>query len=235
MCRLRVKLLRYTRDPEHLCGVAALTSTKSQSPSEIMEKIDQRTAAGIIRRVTAYGHVSVVEHAYFTFSLEDVSRAMTHQLVRHRIASYTQQSQRYVAYDTAEKYVTPHSVGNNLKTKKLFEEELGRISETYQKLLELGIPKEDARYILPNASKTNIIVTMNARELRHFFNLRCCIRAQWEIRQVAIEMLRQASQVAPALFEKAGPSCVRLGYCPEGEMKPPDCDIRKIKQRFQNI
>jgi len=150
---LKVKLLRYTADAELLCGAAALTSTKSGSPSEILEKMNVETAEKIIRRVTGYGHVSVIEHASFTFSIEGVSRAMTHQLVRHRIASFTQQSQRYVAYDTLEKYVIPQSVANNVEAQKIFDEALEKISETYQKLLKLGISKEDARFILPNAPK----------------------------------------------------------------------------------
>lgn len=232
---MKVKLLRYTADAELLCGAAALTSTKSGSPSEIFEEMDSETAKRIIKRVTGYGHVSVIEHASFTFSIEGVSRALTHQLVRHRIASYTQQSLRYVIYDTLEKYVTPSSIGDNAEARKRFDETLSKISETYQKLLKLGIPKEDARFILPNAAKTNIIVTMNARELRHFFNLRCCARSQWEIREVATEMLRQVKKVAPALFENAGPSCVELGYCPEGKMKPPECNVEETKKRFRSL
>jgi thymidylate synthase (FAD) len=233
--KLEVKLLRYTADAELLCGAAALTSTKSGSPSEIFEKMDLETAKRIIRRVTGYGHASVIEHASFTFSIEGVSRAMTHQLVRHRIASFTQQSQRYVTYDTLEKYVTPPSIANNEEAQKIFDETLEKISETYQNLLKLGIKKEDVRFILPNAAKTNIIVTMNARELRHFFNLRCCTRSQWEIREVAIEMLKQAKKTAPALFENAGPTCVELGYCPEGKMKPLECNVEEIKKRFRNM
>ncbi|MCK4483143.1 FAD-dependent thymidylate synthase, partial [Candidatus Bathyarchaeota archaeon] len=193
------------------------------------------TAKRIIRRVTGYGHVSVIEHASFTFSIESVSRAMTHQLVRHRIASFTQQSQRYVTYDTLEKYVTPPSVADKTEAKKIFDETLERISETYKELLKLEIPKEDARFILPNAAKTNIIVTMNARELRHFFNLRCCVRAQWEIREVATEMLKRVKKVVPTLFENAGPSCVKLGYCPEGKMKPSECNVAEIKKRFRGL
>jgi thymidylate synthase (FAD) len=232
---LKVKLLRYTADPELLCGAAALTSTRSGSPSENLERMDSEKAKQIIKRVTGYGHASVIEHASFTFSLEDVSRAMTHQLVRHRIASYTQQSQRYVTYDTLKKYVTPPSIVNSTEAKEIFEETLKNISDAYQKLLNIGIPKEDARYILPNAAKTNIIVTMNARELHHFFNLRCCARSQWEIREAAKEMLRQVKKVAPALFENAGPSCMNLGFCPEGKMKPPECNIEEIKKQFQNL
>lgn len=232
---MKVKLLRYTADAELLCGTAALTSTKSGSPSEIFDKMDSETAKRIIKRVTGYGHVSVIEHASFTFSIEGVSRVMTHQLVRHRIASYTQQSQRYVTYDTLEKYVTPPSITNNAEAKRIFDETLEEISEAYQKLLKLEIPKEDARFILPNAAKTNIIVTMNARELRHFFNLRCCARSQWEIREVAVEMLKQAKKATPTLFENAGPSCVELGYCPEGKMKPPECNVEEIKKKFKEL
>jgi len=232
---MKVKLLRYTADPELLCGAAAVTSSKSGSPSETFEKMSLERARQIIRRVTGYGHMSVIEHASFTFSLEGVSRAMTHQLVRHRIASYTQQSQRYVTYDTLEKYVTPESIAENAEAKKVFEETLEKISEAYRRLLQLGVPKEDARFILPNAAKTNIIVIMNARELNHFFNLRCCTRSQWEIREVAMEMLKQVKKVAPVLFENAGPSCVKLGYCPEGKMKPPECNVEEIKKIFQNL
>ena len=232
---MKVKLLRFTADSELLCGAAASTSIKSGKPSEIFEKMDAETAKHKIRQVTGYGHASVIEHASFTFSVEDVSRAMTHQLVRHRVASYTQQSQRYVTYDTIEKYVTPPSIVRNAEAKKVFDETLEEISEAYHELLKMTIPKEDARFILPNAAKTNIMVTMNARELRHFFNLRCCARAQWEIREVATEMLKQAKKAAPALFENSGPSCVELGYCPEGKMKPSECSVSKIKAKFRSL
>lgn len=232
---MKVKLLRHTADSELLCGAAASTTIKSGRPSEIFERMDAETAKRKIRQVTGYGHASVIEHASFTFSVEDVSRAMTHQLVRHRIASYTQQSQRYVTYDTLEKYATPPSIARNVEAKKIFDETLEKISETYQKLLKMTIPKEDARFILPNAAKTNIMVTMNARELRHFFNLRCCARAQWEIREVATEMLKYAKKAAPALFENSGPSCVELGYCPEGKMKPPECGVSEIKAKFRSL
>jgi thymidylate synthase (FAD) len=232
---LKVKLLRYTADAELLCGTAASTTIKSGKPSEILEKMDSETAKQKIRKVTGYGHASVIEHASFTFSVEDVSRAMTHQLVRHRIASYSQQSQRYVTYDTLEKYVTPPSINGNAQARKTFNDALENVSETYGKLLKMGIPKEDARFILPNAAKTNIIVTMNARELRHFFNLRCCARAQWEIREVAVEMLKQAKKATPILFENCGPTCVELGYCTEGKMKPPECKVSEIKEKFRRL
>lgn len=229
---MKIKLLRRTADAERLCGTAALTSTKSGSPSDIFQSMDPEIAKKIIRKVTGYGHTSVIEHAYFTFSIEGASRAMTHQLVRHRIASYTQQSQRYVTYNTLEEYVTPQSIRADPEAKQLYDKTLEEISETYKKLLEMKIPKEDARFILPNASKTNILVTMNARELRHFFNLRCCARAQWEMREAANEMLKQAKKVAPALFQNAGPSCVEMGFCPEGPRKPPECSVNEIKAKF---
>lgn len=232
---MRVKLLRHTADLELLCGAAAATTVKSGKPSEILKEMDVETAKRRIKQVTNYGHASVIEHASFTFSVEDASRAMTHQLVRHRIASYTQQSQRYVTYDTIEKYVTPPSIACSAEAKKVFDETLERISEAYQQLLKMAVPKEDARFILPNAAKTNIIVTMNARELRHFFNLRCCTRAQWEIREVATEMLKQAKKAAPALFENSGPSCVEVGYCPEGKMKPSECSVSEISARFRSM
>jgi len=232
---MKVKLLSYTPNPEILCAAAALTSSRRRGASESVKDLDLEKARRIIRRVMSYGHYSVIEHASFTFSLEGVSRALTHQLVRHRLASYTQQSQRYVAYNTLEHYVVPETIKQNEEARKIFEETLAKISETYQKLLELNIPKEDARFILPNAAKTNIVVTMNARELRHFFNLRCCMRTQWELRQVATEMLRQVKRVAPALFENAGPYCVEFGYCPEGKMKPSTCNIAEIREKFKNL
>jgi thymidylate synthase (FAD) len=134
-----------------------------------------------------------------------------------------------------EKYVTPPSISGDAQARKVFDDALENVSEAYRKLLKMGIPKEDARFILPNAAKTNIIVTMNARELRHFFNLRCCARAQWEIREVAVEMLTQAKKATPILFENCGPTCVELGYCTEGKMKPPECNVSEIREKFRRL
>ena len=212
-----------------------MTSYKSDGTTRLFKEISIETARKTIRRVLSYGHHSVIEHASFTFSVEGVSRALTHQLVRHRIASYTQQSQRYVTYDTLEDYVAPRSISENKKAQKIYNDTLKQISDAYQKLLKLDIPKEDARFLLPNAAKTNILITMNARELCHFFNLRCCERSQWEIREMAIEMLRQTKKAAPALFEKAGPFCVESGYCPEGKLKPSACKIDEIKKKFKEL
>jgi thymidylate synthase (FAD) len=232
---MKVKLLYYTPNPELLCAAAAMTSYKNEGTSKLIENLDLEKARKTLRRVMGYGHLSVIEHTSFTYSAEGVSRALTHQLVRHRIASYTQQSQRYVAYDALEHYVTPKSINRNDSAKELYDEALMKITDVYQKLLKNGVPEEDARYILPNAAKTNILITMNARELRHFFKLRCCERAQWEIREMATEMLRQAKKVAPVIFENAGPSCVELSYCPEKELKPPECNIEEIKKKFRTL
>ena len=232
---MRVKLLRYTPNPELLCAAAAITSYKNKETSELLKEMDIERARKTLRRVIGYGHLSVIEHASFTYSVEGVSRAVTHQLVRHRIASYTQQSQRYVTYDTLDFYVIPKSIEENGEARRIYVEALDGITNAYQRLLKCDISPEDARYILPNAAKTNIVITMNARELRHFFNLRCCERAQWEIREMATEMLRQAKKVAPTLFENAGPSCVELGYCPEKELKEITCKIDEIKERFKEL
>ncbi|HJX24105.1 MAG TPA: FAD-dependent thymidylate synthase [Candidatus Bathyarchaeia archaeon] len=225
------KLLRCTPDPELLCAAAALTSTRPEGASELFETIDSKKAAKVIKNVTGYGHVSIIEHATFTFSVEGVSRALTHQLVRHRLASFTQQSQRYVPYDSNAHYVVPISVEASKEASREFGEAMEKISGTYRRLIDLGIPLEDARYVLPNAAKTNVLLTMNARELKHFFKVRCCERAQWEIRELATEMLRQVKEVAPTIFKDAGPECVELDYCPEGALT---CGrIEEVQKKFR--
>ena len=163
------------------------------------------------------GHASTIEHVSFTFGIEGVSRVLTHQLVRHRIASYDQQSQRYVAEHDFE-YILPPTIAAKPEAKAKFEALMQQIRQTYDELTEAGIPKEDARYVLANAAETKILVTMNARSLLHFFNLRCCNRAQWEIREMANQMLAQVRTIAPTLFKNAGASCVNTGRCPEGDM-----------------
>ena len=232
---MKVELLAYTPNPEELCALSAATSFREKGASLRKDNMNPEKAKEIINKVTSYGHHSVIEHAAFTFSLEGVSRSLTHQLVRHRIASYTQQSQRYVKIttDNDEWYVIPPTFDAEKREK--FIERMKIISSWYQEVIEAGIPGEDARFYLPNATKTNIVVTMNARELIHFFKLRCCNRCQWELRQVATEMLRQAKKVAPTIFEKAGPNCVFMGFCPEGELKPKECNIVDIKKKFLTL
>jgi thymidylate synthase (FAD) len=212
---MKVVLLSYTKDAEVLCATAARTCYSKGVPSEIQKKITPEKAGKLIGDVVSIGHHSVIEHAYYTFSIEGVSRTMTHQLVRHRMASFSQQSQRYVSLLDPE-YVIPESIKKDEESKKIFVEAMDKAWESYQKLAE-KVPVEDARYVLPNACETNIVVTMNARELMHFFSLRCCNRAQAEIREVADEMLRLVKEVSPSIFKDAGAPCVR-GPCTEGKM-----------------
>ena len=156
----------------------------------------------VLSTIMSAGHTSTLEHASYTFAVDGVSRALTHQLVRHRIASFNQQSQRYVKFTDGLATVKPESVAANEETNAL---------------LAAGVPAEDARYLLPNAAETKIVITMNVRELLHFFSLRCCNRAQWEIREMAHRMLELARPTAPFIFMDAGAPCIR-GNCPEGKM-----------------
>lgn len=181
-----------------------------------------------VQKLMQMGHESPIEHVVFTFYIEGVSRAMTHQLVRHRLASYSQRSQRYVDHNEFH-YVVPPRLqgktveidGESIDAVAYFEQTMDLIAERYAKLQEaLGHKgeksNEDARYVLPNACETKILMTMNARELLHFFEERLCVRAQWEIRSTAEQMLGLARGVCPSLFARIGPKCIRLGGCPEG-------------------
>lgn len=210
---MRVELIAHTPDPDKICATAARLCYSPRGASDL---IDYGINANGLKHVIASGHESVIEHATFTFSVEGVSRALSHQLVRHRVASYSQQSQRYVTMKNPS-YVIPESIkGCGTGVIRTYVGIMDKLTTMYNSLIDLGIPPEDARYILPNACATNIVVTMNARELRHFFSLRCCNRAQWEIRELADKMLELCKDVAPIIFEDAGASCVR-GCCPEGE------------------
>lgn len=231
---MKVKLLAYTPEPEKTCAASAMTSFKLKGSGTHIDKLTDEKAHEIIRMVLGYGHVSVIEHANFTFSVEGISRVFTHELVRHRLASYTQQSQRYVRIKDFDP-VVPHTIRKNKKAKKIFDDFIKEVPHVYMKLAELGIPNEDARFVLPNATRTNITITMNARELHHFFNLRCCARSLWEMQEVATKMLEEVRKVAPVLFENAGPSCVKLGYCPEKNLKPDTCDLKKIREKFEKL
>ncbi|MBR4180823.1 MAG: FAD-dependent thymidylate synthase [Candidatus Methanomethylophilaceae archaeon] len=210
---MKVMLLACTQNADAICAAAGNSCYSSKPASEIVEDIDSEK---VLSRIVGMGHHSVIEHAVFTFSVEGVSRALTHQLVRHRMASFSQQSQRYVSL-TEPTYVTPHTIEGNPEAEKRFEETMDSIWKAYRDLEEMGIPAEDARYLLPNGCTTNITITMNARELLHFFSLRCCNRAQWEIREMADRMLELCMEVSPVIFKDAGPPCVR-GPCPEGKL-----------------
>jgi len=216
---MNVKLIGYTSDPEKLPAMAA-TLTHSKTKPENLDKISKKEQSAILDQVLKLGHTSVIEHASFTFAISDVSRSLTHQLVRHRIASFSQQSQRYVNFNESN-YVIPPTIGKNKKMKKAYEETMGVIWDYYNKLLELKIPAEDARYVLPNGTCTNIMVTMNARSLLNFFELRCCLHAQWEIRLLANKMLQEVKKVAPIIFKNTGPSCKTKQICPEKKKNCP--------------
>lgn len=209
---MKVTLLACTQNADAICAAAGNSCYSESSSADIVDNIDSDK---VLSRIVGMGHHSVIEHAVFTFSVEGVSRALTHQLVRHRVASYSQQSQRYVSMDSAS-YVTPHTVEDNLEASKVFDETMDAIWDAYRRLEEIGIPPEDARYLLPNGCTTNITITMNARELLHFLSLRCCNRAQWEIREMADRMLEICREQSPVIFREAGPPCIR-GPCPEGK------------------
>ena len=214
---IKVKLLEYTPEPERVVAMAARLCYSATGAEELSERLSEEQVQKMVKKMVALGHASTIEHVSFTFGIEGVSRVLTHQLVRHRIASYDQQSQRYVAAHGFQ-YITPPTIEANPAAKERFDKLLSEIRSAYDDLVEMGIPKEDACYVLANAAETKILVTMNARTLLHFFNLRCCNRAQWEIREMAYKMLAEVKKVAPTLFHNAGASCVNTGRCPEGAM-----------------
>jgi thymidylate synthase (FAD) len=217
---MKIKLIKYTPEPEKMVAVAARLCYSPVGGEQLLEDLSAEEVNKLVRFVVKSGHLSTTEHIYFTFAVEGVSRALTHQLVRHRLASYNQQSQRYVKFHGNYEYVVPPAVKNNPQIIPKFTALIEQIHNFYEEMLESGVEAEDARYILPNASETKIIVSMNGRELLHFFTVRCCNRAQWEL---ATGMLKIIKQVCPVVFEKAGPNCLR-GPCPEGKFtcgKPP--------------
>ena len=216
---MKVTLIGFTPNPEKIPAMAAKLTHTTTSPEEL-DKTNIKELQKILQHVINLGHSSVVEHTCFTFIISEISRSLTHQLVRHRIASYSQQSQRYVNLKNPS-YVIPPTIAKNPEMKKAYEETMKRIWKEYNKLLEMKIPAEDARYVLPNATCTNIMMTMNARSLLNFFELRCCQHAQWEIRQLAQKMLQEVKKVAPAIFIKAGPACKTRHICPEHKKDCP--------------
>lgn len=214
---MMVKLVRHTPEPERTVAMSARLCYSPIGAAQLEEKISDEQAANLVRKLVSMGHLSTLEHVTFTFAIEGVSRVLTHQLVRHRIASYSQQSQRYVKEHDFETIV-PASIASKPEAKAKFDKLMTEIQAMYDEFIALDIPAEDARYILPNATETKIVCTFNARSLLNFFSLRCCTRAQWEIRALANEMLRQCHAVAPVIFENAGPTCVSEGVCHEGAM-----------------
>ena len=214
---MNVELLYHTPDPERAIATAARLCYAPVGAAELMETMPPERVQSVLSTIMSSGHFSTLEHASYTFAIDGVSRALTHQLVRHRIASFNQQSQRYVKFTGDISVVKPGSVSSNAEAEAVFDEAISAAVDAYHKLLDAGVPAEDARYLLPNAAESKIVVTMNVRELLHFFSLRCCNRAQWEIREMSRRMLELARPTAPFIFMDAGPSCVR-GKCVEGKM-----------------
>ncbi|SMB88562.1 thymidylate synthase (FAD) [Thermanaeromonas toyohensis ToBE] len=209
-----MELIAYTPEPEKIVAAAARICYSQRGAAEILENMEDKEVDRLIKLLLSCGHESPVEHVTFTFAIEGVSRALSHQLVRHRIASYSQRSQRYVSEENFP-YIVPPSINGEPEALEIFENCLSQIREAYARLTKL-VPREDARYILPQACETKLICTFNARSLFNFFRLRCCSRAQWEIRALALKMREVVRQVAPRLFAKAGPNCEVLGICYEG-------------------
>lgn len=249
---MNVTLIAHTPDPEKVVAAAAKLCYSSSDVQTLMDNLTPEKVESFVKLLASYGHESPVEHVTFTFGIEGISRSCTHQLVRHRIASYSQKSQRYVSEKGFE-YVTPPAIAANEQALACYEKAMAQMDEAYNTLADLletshyeefiaagksekeaasaarKIAIEDARFVLPNGCETKIIVTMNARSLINFFHHRCCNRAQWEIRAVAQEMLRLCREVAPALFSHAGPSCLN-GPCPEGAMT---CGcVKEMRERY---
>lgn len=237
---MKVKLIAHTPEPEKLIAAAAKNCYSASDVDSIWEGLTEERVSGYMEMLSELGHESPIEHVTFTFAIEDVSRSLLAQLTRHRIASYSVQSQRYVR-ENGFAYVIPPAIDKipaareqfiyaMEEDQRIYERLTGLLMEQYvPELLEQGVPEqearrqaekhaiEDARYILPNACTTRIVMTANARSLKNFFRLRCCNRAQWEIRALAEEMYRLVYAVAPNLFCHCGPACVD-GLCSEGKM-----------------
>jgi thymidylate synthase (FAD) len=203
----KVSLLSYTPDPDRVVLSAARLCYSDISAHDLFRGFDLKKPEKTISDLRLSGHLSTFEHASFTFAIDGISRVASHQIVRHRIASFSQQSQRYVKMNENE-VITPESVSSNPEALRLFQEQVKRSHESYIKLVNLGIPSEDARFILPHGWETKLVLTMNARELHHFFSLRTCRRAQWEIQELACKMLFLVRGVSPLLFDIAGPKCI---------------------------
>jgi thymidylate synthase (FAD) len=217
---LKVVLLSYSPEPERAVATAARNCYSPRDIETIDENWSEEEIAKMVGRVRDAGHLSTFEHTMFTFGVSGVSRVLTHQLVRHRHMSYEQKSQRYIKVKGQFDFITPPSIAARPDVKAKYDALMAQIADFYAAALEAGTPPEDARFALPNAAETQIVISANARALLDFFTLRTCNNAQWEIRELAFAMLRLVKKVAPNLFIRAGATCVR-GYC--NEPNGPDC------------
>jgi thymidylate synthase (FAD) len=218
---MKVVLVRHTLNPEEVVALGARLCYSKARVDDLLTRVEAKDQTDFVHKIMGMGHDSVLEHASFTFGIEGVSRTLLAQITRHRVASFSVQSQRYVSYESGFGYIVPPKIeALGEEAVREFERQMDTMHQWYtqwQKRLGTGEGgNEDARFVLPGACETRMMVTMNVRELRHFFSLRMCSRAQWEIRALANEMHRLCMEVAPALFENAGPGCVR-GACPEGD------------------
>lgn len=252
---MKVKLLAHTPQPEKVIAMAAKLCYSPVGVDEIEENLSDESVEKFLNVLINMGHESPLEHVTFTFGIEGISRSCSHQIVRHRIASFSQQSQRYVKLDQFE-YIIPPQIAKIEEAKKIFIQSMKKDQEDYDKLVDILFEKnykklieegknekeaksqgekiaiEDARYVFSNACETKMVFTINTRSLYNFFDHRCCERAQWEIRELATEMLKEVKKVAPILFKNCGPKCVK-GPCPEGKMS---CgEIVSIREKFKNL
>jgi len=252
---MKVKLLAHTPQPEKVIAMAAKLCYSPVGVDEIEENLSDESVEKFLNVLINMGHESPLEHVTFTFGIEGISRSCSHQIVRHRIASFSQQSQRYVKLDQFE-YIIPPQIAKIEEAKKIFIQSMKKDQEDYDKLVDILFEKnykklieegknekeaksqgekiaiEDARYVFPNACETKMVFTINTRSLYNFFDHRCCERAQWEIRELATEMLKEVKKVAPILFKNCGPKCVK-GPCSEGKMS---CGkIVSIREKFKNL
>lgn len=250
---MKVRLIAHTPQPEKVVAAAAKLCYSAVAVDELYDGLGEEKSREFVRMLAEMGHESPTEHAAFTFAIEGVSRALLAQITRHRIASFSVRSQRYVGMDGFD-YVVPPELEGIPEAEALYKEAMEKDAELYRRMADIleqkhtnalqaqGVPEkeakrraaktaiEDARFLLPNACTTGMVVTMNARSLNHFFRLRCCSRAQWEIRALADEMLKLACAAAPALFAKAGPGCA-AGPCTEGKMT---CgNIVQVRERYE--
>ena len=211
-----VALISYTPDPERTIAAAARISTSPASATELKEKITPEAVDRLLRRLISSGHLSPFEHVSFTFAIEGISRVTSHQLVRHRLASYTQQSQRYVSLKGVN-YITPATISAKPEWKAKYHDMVHAAHKLYQEMVDAGIPAEDARYVIPQATETKLVMTMNARELIHACSLRLCLKAQWEIIELFEKVKAEVEKVAPRIGAELKPKCYSLGYCDEAE------------------
>ena len=234
----RVELLRHTYHPEEVVALAAKLCYSAADVEALRAGVQKKDQTSFLNKLVDMGHLSPIEHVSFTFGIDGVSRAFLAQITRHRLASFSVQSQRYVDKSGGFSYIIPPSIeemGEEAVAK--FNSQMDTIRlwyDEWNKKLGGGTERanEDARFVLPNACETKMVITMNARELMHFFSLRCCNRAQWEIRHVAWEMLSLCLKVAPALFSSAGPACV-AGSCSEGRMS---CGkAAQVRQKMEQL